>query len=212
MYALQKLKQPTIMPRPAIKPSHLGAPILPPRRSVGDLAQGTEPPHTVYIKSLYDGTWTVGCNLNESTVHYLKRRVLEKTGIPPANQRLIFATRQLRDDELLIACGIRDKCTVHVVFKSSTQVLAEIEAPPEVEPHPDTVVIIDLLNREVVIGCDVSWHTVRWLKQQLLEETGIPVTQQRLIFAGKDLEDHMVMSAYNIENRSWIHLVLILNG
>lgn len=68
-----------------------------------------------------------------------------------------------------------------------------------------------LTGKEIEIDIEPS-DTIERVKERVEEKEGIPPIQQRLIFAGKQMNDDKTAKDYNIEGGSVLHLVLALRG
>eukprot|EP00550_Attheya_septentrionalis_P008666 CAMPEP_0198294350 /NCGR_PEP_ID=MMETSP1449-20131203/21951_1 /TAXON_ID=420275 /ORGANISM="Attheya septentrionalis, Strain CCMP2084" /LENGTH=259 /DNA_ID=CAMNT_0043994279 /DNA_START=38 /DNA_END=817 /DNA_ORIENTATION=+ len=80
------------------------------------------------------------------------------------------------------------------------------------EGLPTMEIFISRNGKSITLSKVSPRDTVANVKWMIMENEGIPFDQQRLHFAGKQLEDERTLPDYNVQNESTIHMMLRLRG
>jgi ubiquitin C len=132
------------------------------------------------------------------TIATLKAMIEDNMGFPKALQCLIFGKKQLKDNATLANHNICNESTLllvlHPLSEGAMQIFVKM-----------------LTGRTVTLKVD-SAETIDIVKVKIYEQDGTPPTYQRIIFAGRQLEDGRTLADYEIKNDCTLHMAPRLRG
>ena len=151
--------------------------------------------YEIFVKTLTGKIFNLYVDQRD-TIREVKSQIQDKQGIPPDQQRLVFAGKQLEDAFTVNDYKIHRKSALHLVLRLA---------------NGFNLFVKTVTEKTITLEVERS-DTIQEIKSKIQDREEIPPDKQCLLFRGRELEDDRTLSYYDIQKEYTVFLTLRLPG
>lgn len=162
-------------------------------------------PFDIFVKTLDERTLTINNMTHSHTIRQICEIIQKQEQIPIERQRIIFLGKILKLNDTLKCVGINADSVI-VVMKTRSS-----SSYQKSSNHSYQIFVKTLTGKTITLDV-MSSYTIEQVSEIIFKKEQIPIDQQRLIFAGKQLFESDTLQKMNILSEDTLHLILRLSG